>query len=102
MKGSKGYLLTEVLVCLSAAAIVCASAAAAYGSGIKLLTKCNEQLAAFNAATGAYDDNELAEMGLIVERQEFYCSGLSVPFCYVTVKNAAGDTVAGLVTGSGQ
>ncbi len=102
MKGGKGYLLTEVMVCLAAAAIVCASAVAAYGSGVKLLIKCNEQLAAFNAAAGAYDDNELAEMGLIIERQEFYCSGISVPFCYVTVKNAAGEIAAGVVTISEQ
>ncbi len=102
MKGSKGYLLTEALVCLAAAAIVCASAVAAYGSSARLLTKCNEQLAAFNAAAGAYDEKELAAMGLVIEREEFYCSGLTEAFCYVTVKNAAGDIMAGVVTLSEQ
>lgn len=37
MKGGKGYLLAEVLVCLAAAVIICVSAVGAYTSGIKLM-----------------------------------------------------------------
>ena len=55
MKGSKGYLLAEVLVCLAAAVIICVSAVGAYISGIKLMVQRNAAADAFNAAAGAYD-----------------------------------------------
>lgn len=100
MKGGKGFVLTELLVCLAAAGVICASAVAAYSSGVKLLVQRNEAVAAFNAASGAYADEELAALGLAVERQEVYCEGLAKPFYYVTVKNAAGKIVGSVVTGS--
>lgn len=43
MKGGKGYLLAEVLVCLAAAVIVCVSAVGAYTSGIKLMVQRNRR-----------------------------------------------------------
>ena len=70
MKGGKGFVLTELLVCLAAAGVICASAVAAYSSGVKLLVQRNEAVAAFNAASGAYADEEPAAPGLAVERQE--------------------------------
>ncbi len=100
MKGGKGFVLTELLVCLAAAGVICASALAAYSSGVKLLVQRNETVAAFNAASGAYADEELAELNFAVERQEVYCEGLAKPFYYVTVKNAAGKIVGCVVTGS--
>lgn len=74
MKGGKGYLLTEVLVCLAAAD-------------------------AFNAAVGAYDETALQQAGFAVEKTEFYCPGLTGPFYYVTVKNSGGKILASVVTG---
>lgn len=100
MKGGKGFVLTELLVCLAAAGVICASAVAAYSSGVKLLVQRNEAVTAFNAASGAYADEELAAMNFTVMRQEVYCEGLVKPFYYLTVKNAAGKIVGSVVTGS--
>ena len=100
MKGGKGFVLTELLVCLAAAGVICASAAAAYSSGVKLLVQRNEAVAALNVASGAYTDDELMALGLAVERQEVYCERLAKPFYYVTVKNAAGKILCSVVTGS--
>ena len=100
MKGGKGFVLTELLVCLAAAGVICASALVAYSSGVKLLVQRNEAVTAFNAASGAYADEELTALGLAVERQEVYCEGLAKPFYYVTVKNTAGKIVGSVVTGS--
>lgn len=100
MKGSKGYLLAEVLVCLAAAVIVCVSAVGAYTSGIKLIVQRNAAADAFNAAVGAYDDeNALRQAGLAIEKTEFYCPGRTGPFYYVTVKNSSGKILASVVTG---
>lgn len=99
MKGSKGYLLAEVLVCLAAAVIVCVSAVGAYTSGIKLMAQRNAAANALNAASGAYDENALRQDGLTVEKTEFYCPGLIEPFYYVTVKNSSGKILASVVTG---
>ena len=106
MKGSKGYLLAEVLVCLSAAVIICVSAVGAYTSGIKLMVQrnaaadaFNAAADAFNAAAGAYDETALQQAGLAVEKTEFYCPGLTGPFYYVTVKNSGGKILASVVTG---
>ena len=96
MKGSKGYLLAEVLVCLSAAVIICVSAVGAYTSGIKLMVQRNAAADAFNAAAGAYDETALQQA---VEKTEFYCPGLTGPFYYVTVKNSGGKILASVVTG---
>lgn len=85
MKGSKGYFLAEVLVCLAAAVIICVSAVGAYTSGIKLMVQRNAAADAFNAAAGAYDETALRQTGLTVEKTEFYCPGLTGPFYYVTV-----------------
>lgn len=100
MKGGKGFLLTEALLCLTLAASVCASSLAAYSSGVKLIAQRNASMEAFNAAAGAYDEDELAARGLTLTREEVYCPGLEQPFYYVTVINAAGQTVASVVTGS--
>lgn len=99
MKGSKGYLLAEVLVCLAAAVIICVSAVGAYTSGIKLMAQRNAAANALNAASGAYDENTLRQDGLTVEKTEFYCPGLIEPFYYVTVKNSSGKILASVVTG---
>lgn len=99
MKGSKGYLLAEVLVCLAAAVIVCVSAVGAYTSGIKLMVRRNAAADAFNAAAGAYDETALQQAGLAVEKTELYCPGLTGPFYYVTVKNSGGKILASVVTG---
>lgn len=99
MKGSKGYLLAEVLVCLAAAVIVCVSAVGAYTSGIKLMAQRNAAANALNAASGAYDENALRQDGLTVEKTEFYCPGLIELFYYVTVKNSSGKILASVVTG---
>lgn len=99
MKGSKGYLLAEVLVCLAAAVIICVSAVGAYTSGIKLMVQRNAAAEAFNAAVGAYDENALRQAGLAVEKTEFYCPGLTGLFYYVTVKNSSGKILASVVTG---
>lgn len=99
MKGSKGYLLAEVLMCLAAAVIVCVSAVGAYASGIKLIVQRNAAADAFNAAAGAYDETALQQAGLVVEKTEFYCPGLTGPFYYVTVKNSSGKILASVVTG---
>ena len=96
MKGGKGYLLAEVLVCLSAAVIICVSAVGAYTSGIK---QRNAAADAFNAAAGAYDETALQQAGLAVEKTELYCPGLTEPFYYVTVKNSGGKILASVVTG---
>ena len=93
-------MLTELLVCLAAAGVICTSGVAAYSSGVKLLVQRNEAVAAFNAASGAYADEELAAMNFTVMRQEVYCEGLVKPFYYLTVKNAAGKIVGSVVTGS--
>lgn len=98
MKGSKGYLLAEVLVCLAAAVIICVSAVGAYTSGIKLMVQRNAAADAFNAAAGAYDETAL-QQGFAVEKTEFYCPGLTGPFYYVTVKNSSGKILASVVTG---
>lgn len=100
MKGGKGFVLTELLVCLAVAGIICASAVAAYSSGVKLLVQRNEAVTAFNAASGTYADEEVATLNFAVERQEVYCEGLAKPFYYVTVKNAAGKIVGSVVTAS--
>lgn len=99
MKGSKGYLLAEVLMCLAAAVIICVSAVGAYTSGIKLIVQRNVAADAFNAATGAYDGTALQQAGLAVEKTELYCPGLTGPFYYVTVKNSSGKILASVVTG---
>lgn len=99
MKDSKGYLLAEVLVCLAAAVIICVSAVGAYTSGIKLIVQRNAVADAFNAASGAYDENALRQDGLTVEKTEFYCPGLRGPFYYVTVKNSGGKILASVVAG---
>lgn len=99
MKGSKGYLLAEVLVCLAAAVIICVSAVGAYTSGIKLMVQRNAAADAFNAATGAYDETALQQAGLAVEKTEFYCPDLTGPFYYVTVKNSSGKILASVVAG---
>ena len=99
MKGSKGYLLAEVLVCLAAAVIVCVSAVGAYTSGIKIIVQRNAAADAFNAAAGAYDETALQQAGFAVEKTEFYCPGLTEPFYYVTVKNSSGKILASVVTG---
>lgn len=99
MKGGKGYLLTEVLMCLAAAVIVCVSAVGAYTSGIKLIVQRNAAADAFNAAVGAYDENALRQAGLAVEKTELYCPGLRGAFYYVTVKNCSGKILASVVTG---
>lgn len=99
MKGSKGYLLAEVLVCLAAAVIICVSAVVTYTSGIKLMVQRNAAVDAFNAAAGAYDETALQQAGLVVEKTEFYCPGLTGPFYYVTVKNSSGKILASVVTG---
>ena len=64
MKGSKGYLLAEVLVCLAAAVIICVSAVGTYTSGIKLMVQRNAAAEAFNAAAGAYDETALTAPAL--------------------------------------
>lgn len=97
---SKGYLLAELLICLAAAAAVGVSAVGAYNSSLRLMQESNANLEAFNAATGACSAEELAARGLTTEKQEFYCEGLARPFYYVTVKNARGKILAGVVTGS--
>jgi hypothetical protein len=99
MKGSKGYLLAEVLVCLAAAVIICVSAVGAYTSSIKLMVQRNAAAYAFNAAAGAYDETALQKAGFAVEKTEFYCPGLRGPFYYVTVKNSGGKMLASVVTG---
>lgn len=99
MKGSKGYLLAEVLVCLAAAVIICVSAVGAYTSGIKLMVQRNEAADAFNAAVGVYDETALQQAGFVVEKTEFYCPGLTGQFYYVTVKNSSGKILASVVTG---
>lgn len=99
MKGSKGYLLAEVLVCLAAAVIICVSAVGAYTSGLKLMVQRNAAADAFNAAAGAYDETALHQAGLAVEKTEFYCPDLIEPFYYVTVKNSGGKILASVVTG---
>lgn len=99
MKGSKGYLLAEVLVCLAAAVIICLSAVGAYTSSIKLMVQRNAAADAFNAASDSYDENALRQDGFTVEKTEFYCSGLTEPFYYVTVKNSGGKILASVVTG---
>lgn len=99
MKGSKGYLLAEVLVCLAAAVIICISAVGAYTSGIKLMVQHNAAADAFNAAADAYDETALQQAGLAVEKTELYCPGLTEPFYYVTVKNSGGKILASVVTG---
>lgn len=99
MKGGKGYLLAEVLVCLAAAVIVCVSAVSAYTSGIKLMVQRNAAADAFNAAAGAYDGTALHQAGLAVEKTELYCPGLTGAFYYVTVKNSSGKILASVVTG---
>ena len=78
MKGSKGYLLAEVLVCLAAAVIICVSAVGTYTSGIKLMVQRNAAAEAFNAAAGAYDETALQKAGL---------------------KNSSGKILASVVTG---
>lgn len=99
MKGGKGYLLAEVLICLAAAAIICVSAVSAYTSGVKLMMQRNAAANALNAASGAYDKTALQKAGLAVEKTEFYCPGLTGPFYYVTVKNSGGKILASVVTG---
>lgn len=99
MKGSKGYLLAEVLMCLAAAVIVCVSAVGAYTSGIKLIVQRNAAADAFNAADSAYDETALQKAGFAVEKTELYCPGLTGPFYYVTVKNSSGKILASVVTG---
>lgn len=99
MKGSKGYLLAEVLMCLAAAVIVCVSAVGAYTSGIKLIVQRNAAADAFNAAAGAYDETALQQAGLAFEKTELYCPGLRGAFYYVTVKNCSGKILASVVTG---
>ena len=99
MRGSKGYLLAEVLVCLAAAVIVCVSAVSAYTSSIKLMVQRNAAADAFNAAAGAYDETTLHQAGLAVEKTELYCPGLTGPFYYVTVKNSSGKILASVLTG---
>lgn len=99
MKGGKGYLLAEVLVCLAAAVIICVSAVGAYTSSIKLIMQRNAAADAFNAAAGAYDETALQQAGLAVEKTELYCPGLRGAFYYVTVKNCSGKILASVVTG---
>lgn len=99
MKGGKGYLLAEVLVCLAAAVIICVSAVGAYTSGIKLMAQRNTAADAFNVAAGAYDETALQQAGFAVEKTELYCPGLRGPFYYVTVKNSSGKILASVVTG---
>lgn len=99
MKGSKGYLLAEVLVCLAAAVTICVSAVGAYTSGLKLMVQRNATADAFNAAAGAYDETALHQAGLAVEKTEFYCPGLTELFYYVTVKNSGGKILASVVIG---
>ena len=99
MKGSKGYLLAEVLMCLAAAVIVCVSAVGAYTSGIKLMVQRNAAADAFNAAVGVYDETALQQAGFAVEKTEFFCPGLTGQFYYVTVKNSSGKILASVVTG---
>lgn len=99
MKGGKGYLLAEVLVCLAAAVIICISAVGAYASGIKLMVQRNAAADAFNAVAGAYDETALQKAGLAVEKTELYCPGLRGAFYYVTVKNSSGKMLASVVTG---
>lgn len=92
-------MLTEVLVCLAAAVIICVSAVGAYTSGIKLMVQRNAAADAFNAAVGVYDETALQQAGFVVEKTEFYCPGLTGPFYYVTVKNSSGKILASVVTG---
>ena len=99
MKGGKGYLLAEVLVCLAAAVIICVSAVGAYTSSIKLMVQRNAAADAFNAAAGAYDETALQQAGLSVEKTALYCPGLRGAFYYVTVKNCSGKILASVVTG---
>ena len=99
MKGSKGYLLAEVLVCMAASVIICVSAVAAYTSGIKLMVQRNAAADAFNAAAGAYDETALRQEGLAVEKTEFYCHGRTGSCYYLTVKKIGGKILASVVTG---
>ena len=80
MKGSKGYLLAEVLMCLAAAVIVCVSAVGAYTSGIKLIVQRNAAADAFNAAVGAYDENALRQAGLPLKKLSFTAPALQGRF----------------------
>lgn len=80
MKGSKGYLLAEVLVCLAAAVIICVSVVGAYTSGIKLMVQRNAAADAFNAAAGAYDGTALQKAGLAVEKLSFTAPALQGRF----------------------
>lgn len=80
MKGGKGYLLAEVLVCLSAAVIICVSAVGAYTSGIKLMVQRNAAADAFNVAAGAYDETALQQAGLAVEKLSFTAPALQGRF----------------------
>lgn len=80
MKGGKGYLLAEVLVCLAAAVIICVSAVGAYTSGIKLMVQRNAVADAFNAAAGAYDGTALQQAGLAVEKLSFIAPALQGRF----------------------
>lgn len=98
MKGSKGFVLAEMLVCLAAAVMIGVSAVMAYTGGVQLLAQRNADLTAFNVATGAYSEEEIAALGLETEQQEFHYGGLARTFYYVTVKNAAGKIVAAVVT----
>lgn len=100
MKGGKGYFLTETLLCLAAAAAVCAASLGAYNSGVRLIAERNAAADAFNAASGAYSETELTLMGLTVTKEEFYCPGSAKPFYYITVTNADGKTAASVVAGS--
>lgn len=99
MKAGRGYLLAEVLACLAAALIICVSAVSAYTSGIKLMVQRNMAADAFNAAVGVYDETVLEQAGFAVEKNAFYCPGLTEPFYYVTVKNSGGKILASVVTG---
>lgn len=80
MKGSKGYLLAEVLVCLAAAVIICVSAVGTYTSGIKLMVQRNAAAEAFNAAAGAYDETALQKAGFAVEKLSFTAPALQGRF----------------------
>lgn len=80
MKGSKGYLLAEVLVCMAAAVIICVSAVGAYTSGIKLMVQRNAAADAFNAAVGACDETALRQTGLTVEKLSFTAPALQDRF----------------------
>lgn len=99
MKGGKGFLLIEALLCLALAAMVCVTAVGAFSSGVRLIAEGNAAMEAFNAASGAYGVDGLAERGLTLTHEEVYCSGLAEPFYYVTVTNAGGKTVASMVAG---